>query len=88
MKPHTVGDASQEVDETMRRLRVVLMCIVGLVGLWDVTVTFGPGRVASDLARRGEIRCSVAWSHDGQAFAQQTPPCKVRKESADGKSVF
>jgi len=53
-----------------------------------VTVTFGPGRAASDLARRGEIRCSVAWSHDGQAFAQQTPPCKVRKESADGKSVF
>jgi hypothetical protein len=55
-------------EETIRRLRVVFMCIVGYVGLWDVTATFGPGGVASELARRGDIPCNAVWSRDGQVF--------------------
>ena len=65
----TAEDATSEVDETHRRLRVVLMCIVFYVGLWDVTATFGPARVASYLARRGDIHCDAVQSPDGPVFA-------------------
>jgi len=68
MRTQTVGGATQEVDETLRRLRVVFMCIVGYVGLWDVTATFGAGRLASDLARRGDIHCNAVWRPDGQVL--------------------
>jgi len=68
MRTQTVGGATQEVDETLRRLRVVFMCIVGYVGLWDVTATFGPGRLASELARRGDIHCNAVWRPDGQVL--------------------
>ncbi len=66
MNPQTVGDATHDVDKTMRRLRVVLMCMVGYVGLWDVAVTFGPLGVASHLAGRGDIQCNSDSSRDGQ----------------------
>lgn len=65
-----MGNEAQGIDETLRRLRVALMCIVGCVGLWDVIATFGPGRAASDLAGRGEIRCDLAQVHDGRLFPQ------------------
>jgi len=68
MRTQTVGGATQAVDKTLRRLRVVFMCIVGYVGLWDVTVTFGPGRLASDLARRGDIHCNAVRRSDGQVL--------------------
>ena len=72
----TVEVATPEVDEPLRRLRVVLMCIVVYVGLWDVTATFGPGRVASDLARRGDIHCNAVWRPDGQVF-QHNDRCQT-----------
>ena len=53
-------------EETIRRLRVVLMCIVGYVGLWDVAVTFGPLGVASHLAGRGDIQCNADSNPDGK----------------------
>jgi len=40
----------------------------GYVGLWDVTATFGAGRLASDLARRGDIHCNAVWRPDGQVL--------------------
>ena len=51
--PELPKDATHDVDKTMRRLRVVLMCIVGYVGLWDVAVTFGPLGVAQSSCRSG-----------------------------------
>jgi hypothetical protein len=68
MKPQTVGDATQEIDQTLRRLRVVFMCIVGCVGLWDATATFGPGRVAGDLVGRVDIHCGAVRDRDGRLF--------------------
>jgi hypothetical protein len=64
--PDLPKDATHGVDKTMRRLRVVLMCIVGYVGLWDVAVTFGPLGVASHLAGRGDIQCNADSNRDGQ----------------------
>jgi hypothetical protein len=65
-----VTDETQGTDATMRRLRIVLMCIVGCVGLWDVTATFGPGHKANDLAGRGEVRCDARQSRDGRVSPQ------------------
>lgn len=64
----TADVATPELDETPRRLRVVLMCIVAYVGLWDITATFGPSNVAGDLARRGDIHCNTVRSPDEQVF--------------------
>jgi hypothetical protein len=72
MKPHTVGDATQGSDRTLRRLRVICLCIVGYVGLWDVTATFGP---QGDLARRGGVHCNVVSSRDGK-FLSDNDRCQ------------
>ena len=87
MRTQTVGSATQEVDKTLRRLRVVFMCIVGYVGLWDVTATFGPGRLASDLARRGDIHCNAVrrpagqvLQHDDRCQSHAVAPFLIRTE--------
>jgi hypothetical protein len=74
MRTQTAGGATQAVDKRLRRLRVVLLCIVGCVGLWDVTATFG--RLAGDLARRGDIHCNAVRRPDGQVL-QHNDRCQT-----------